>query len=49
MFGDKTKTERHQLKESIDRSRNLFESGATNRFKLHVPDVGKVRNWRDNY
>ena len=42
MYGDKTKTERHQLKESIEKSRNLFESGATNRFKIHAADVGKV-------
>ncbi|UJR35342.1 hypothetical protein I4U23_028101 [Adineta vaga] len=46
MFGDKTKTERHQLKESIERSRNLFESGATNRFKIHAPDVGKIKTIR---
>ncbi|CAF1123841.1 unnamed protein product [Adineta ricciae] len=46
MYGDKTKTERHQLKESIEKSRNLFESGATNRFKIHAADVGKIKSIR---
>jgi hypothetical protein len=42
LFGDKDKVERHQLKESLDHSKNLFESGATNRFQIYAPNVGKV-------
>jgi hypothetical protein len=43
LFGDTDKVERRQLKESIDPSKNLFESGATNRFQIHAPNVGKVQ------
>ncbi|CAF1369602.1 unnamed protein product [Adineta steineri] len=46
IFGDKSKVERRQLKESIDRSKNLFESGATNRFKIYATDVGKIKTVR---
>ena len=43
IFGDKDKVERHHLKESLDKSKNLFEAGATNRFQIYAPDVGKVQ------
>ena len=42
MFGDKTNSERHELKETMDRTMNRFEKGATNRFKIKGADVGKV-------
>lgn len=42
IFGDKDKLERRALKDSLDSSGNLFESGATNRFQIYAPDVGKV-------
>ena len=42
MFGDKTNSERHELKETVEHSINRFEKGATNRFKLKGVDVGKV-------
>ncbi len=43
VYGDKDKFERRQLKESLDQARNLFESGATNRFQIYSSDVGKVK------
>jgi len=43
IYGDKNKLERRQLKESLDKSRNLFEKGALNRFQIYTEDVGKVR------
>ena len=43
IFGDKSKIEQSQLKQSVDKSKNLFEAGATNRFQVRGPDVGKVR------
>lgn len=43
IFGDKNQIERSELKQSVDKSRNLFEAGATNRFQVHGPDVGKVK------
>ena len=43
IFGDKSKIEQSQLKQSIDKSKNLFEAAATNRFQVRGPDVGKVR------
>jgi hypothetical protein len=43
IYGDKDRFERRQLKESIDKTRNLFESGATNRFQIYAPNVGKVK------
>jgi hypothetical protein len=42
MFGDKTNSERHQLKETVDHTSNKFETGATNKFLVKAPDVGKV-------
>ncbi len=43
LFGDKDKVERHQLKESLERSKSLFESDSTNRFQIYAPNVGKVQ------
>jgi hypothetical protein len=43
IYGDDDKLERRQLKESLDETRNLFEAGATNRFQIYAPDVGKVK------
>jgi hypothetical protein len=43
MFGDKAKVERQELKETLDRTTNKFESGSVDRFVVYAPDVGKVR------
>ncbi|CAF1384950.1 unnamed protein product [Adineta steineri] len=46
IFGDKAKIEKNQLKETVDRSMNKFESGSVDKFQLYETDVGKIKTIR---
>ena len=42
VFGDKGQIEKKQLKEALDKKKDIFEKGVNSRFKIVAPDVGKV-------
>ena len=42
LIGDKTKLERYQLKESVDKKKNLFEKGSADRFRINTSELGTV-------
>ena len=44
VFGDKGQIEKKQLKEALDKKKDIFEKGVNSRFKIFAPDVGKVRS-----
>ncbi|CAF3558596.1 unnamed protein product, partial [Adineta steineri] len=46
IFGDKDKIERSHLKETVNSSMNLFESGSVDRFSINGVDVGKIQTIR---
>jgi hypothetical protein len=43
LFGEKARVERRHLKETVEKTRDMFEKGSVDRFQFRARDVGKVR------